>query len=110
MERECSGSPSLRARVSLTLAILTCSVVVSSLHALGFGLLGAIAGGAVLAGLSALLGPAEGLLANLAYTLVGGAAALVACFGTAHLCHRSEAPFFDALFEKIGRVAARRSS
>ena len=86
------------------------SVVVSSLHALGFGLLGAIAGGAVLAGLSALLGPAEGLLANLAYTLVGGAAALVACFGTAHLCHRSEAPFFDALFEKIGRVAARRSS
>lgn len=84
------------------------SVVVSSLYALGFGMLGAAAGAAVLAGMSALLGPAEGLLANLAYTLVGGMAAIVACFGTAYLCHRSEAPFFDALFEKLGRAVMRR--
>lgn len=84
------------------------SVVVSSLYALGFGMLGAAAGAAVLAGMSALLGPAEGLLANLAYTLVGGMAAIVACFGTAYLCHRSEAPFFDAFFEKLGRAVVRR--
>lgn len=84
------------------------SVVVSSLYALGFGMLGAAAGAAVIAGMSALLGPAEGLLANLAYTLVGGMAAIVACFGTAYLCHRSEAPFFDALFEKLGRAVVRR--
>lgn len=84
------------------------SVVVSSLYALGFGMLGAAAGAAVLAGMSALIGPAEGLLANLAYTLVGGMAAIVVCFGTAYLCHRSEAPFFDALFEKLGRAVMRR--
>lgn len=84
------------------------SVVVSSLYALGFGMLGAAAGAAVLAGMSALIGPAEGLLANLAYTLVGGMAAIVACFGMAYLCHRSEAPFFDALFEKLGRAVTRR--
>lgn len=84
------------------------SVVVSSLYALGFGMLGAAAGAAVLAGMSALIGPAEGLLANLAYTLVGGMAAIVVCFGTAYLCHRSEAPFFDALFEKLGRAVIRR--
>lgn len=84
------------------------SVVVSSLYALGFGMLGAAAGAVVLAGMSALIGPAEGLLANLAYTLVGGMAAIVVCFGTAYLCHRSEAPFFDALFEKLGRAVMRR--
>lgn len=84
------------------------SVVVSSLYALGFGMLGAAAGAAVLAGMSALIGPAEGLLANLAYTLIGGMAAIVVCFGTAYLCHRSEAPFFDALFEKLGRAVMRR--
>lgn len=83
------------------------SVLVSSARALLFGAIGALVGWAVLAALNLALGTPQGMLANLVYLVVGGVPALVACYGAAYACHVSEAPFFDALFERVGRVASR---
>lgn len=83
------------------------SILVSCARALGFGALGAAAGALVLFGMGSLFGAAQGMLSNIIYTLVAGSVALVACYGSAHAAHVSEAPFFDALFDRLGRVLAR---
>lgn len=83
------------------------SILVSCARALGFGALGAAAGALVLFGMGSLFGAAQGMLSNLIYTLVAGSVALLACYGSAHAAHVSEAPFFDALFDRLGRVLAR---
>lgn len=83
------------------------SVIVSSLRALLFGVLGSLVGWAILTALTSALGPAEGLIANFCYTVVAGVPALVACFGGAYLVRVSEAPFFDAIFDRVAGLLGR---
>lgn len=83
------------------------SVVRSSLYALVFGAIGAAAGWLILHALTAALGPASGMLRNLLYTAVAGIPALLVAFGGAYAAHVSEAPFFDALFGRVGRMLHR---
>ena len=83
------------------------SVLVSALRALLFGAVGALVGRAILTALTSALGPADGVIANLCYTVVAGVPALVACFGGAYLAGVSEAPFFDALFGRVAGLLGR---
>ena len=84
------------------------SVVVSSLWALLFGLLGAGCGWMILKGLVAAFGPAVGMLRNLLFACAAGFPALFVAFGGAYAAHVSEAPFFDALFGRLLRLSNRR--
>lgn len=82
-------------------------VVRSSLHALVFGAIGAACGWLILQGLAFAFGPAAGMLKNLLYAVVAGVPALLAAFGGAYVAKVSEAPFFDALFARAGRMLGR---
>lgn len=82
-------------------------VVRSALHAVVFGAVGALAGWALLQGLTFVLGPAVGMARNLLYAAVAGIPALLVAFGGAYAAHVSEAPFFDALFARMGRMLGR---
>jgi putative peptidoglycan lipid II flippase len=83
------------------------SVVTTSLRGLGFGLTGALVGWAILQGLTLALGPCQGALRGVLYAAAGGLPALLVTFGGAYLLHMSEAPFFDALFQRALRLVRR---
>lgn len=80
------------------------SVVRSAVYSTFFGLFGAATGRGILYALSHVLGPAAGTLRNLLYLAAAGFPALLAAFGVAYVLHVSEAPFFDAIFNRIGRM------
>lgn len=84
------------------------SILVSCLRALAFGALGALVGWGILQGLSMVLGPAQGVMRNLLFAAAAGFPALATCYGAAYALGMSEAPFFDAIFARIGRMLHRR--
>lgn len=84
------------------------SVIVSALRAFAFGVIGSVVGWAILTVLTSAFGSAEGTLANFVYAVVAGIPSLIACFGGAHVAHVSEAPFFEALFGRIGDLFCHR--
>lgn len=77
------------------------AVLVSTLRALGLGLLGSLVGGVLLALLTSRLGPCVGMLRGLLYSFAAGVPALAVTFGVASALGVSDAPFFDALFSRI---------
>ena len=78
------------------------SIVVSTL----FGLAGAAVGFLVLQGMTALLGPCEGLFKAALYTAAGGLPAVLVTFGITSYLGISEAPFFNTLFARLLRRRA----
>ena len=83
-------------------------VVVSSIRSLIFGLVGSLVGVGILFALTELVGPVEGsMVRGFVYTAAAGLPALLATYGGAYLLHQSEAPFFDALFDKAARLLRR---
>ena len=82
-------------------------VLVSTLRACAFGALGGLVGWGVVSALTAALGPAEGLAHGLFYVVAGGVPALLAAYGLPYALHVSEAPFFDAIFARAGRMLRR---
>lgn len=77
------------------------SVLRSLAIAIVFGLAGALVGYAVLKGITALLGPCEGLFRGALYTAAGGFPALIVTFGITYYLGISDAPFFNTLFSRI---------
>ncbi len=74
-----------------------------SLRSVGLGLLGALAGGVVLAGLQALLGPLTGSVPQaLAYLAAGGVVALAVTFAPAVRLGLPEAAFVTSIVAKVG--------
>lgn len=82
-------------------------VVRSAFFALIFGLPGALVGWGVLHGLSIVVGEAQGMMQSLLHLMVGGFPALLVAFGLPYVFGVSEAPFFDAIFKRIGRMLGR---
>ncbi|QWT18161.1 murein biosynthesis integral membrane protein MurJ [Collinsella sp. zg1085] len=85
-------------------------MLISSVYALAFGVLGALAGWAVLQGLTTTLGPASTVMRGLLYAAPSGILSLVVSFGLASVLGKSEAPFFDALFARILPRSARQKA
>ena len=74
-----------------------------TLRSVGLGLLGALAGGVVLAGLQALLGPLTGSVPQaLAYLAAGGVVALAVTFAPAVRLGLPEAAFVTSIAAKVG--------
>lgn len=83
-------------------------VVASSVRSLAFGLLGSAVGVAILWALTNFMGPVEGsMVRGFVYTAAAGIPALLVTYGSAYVLHKSEAPFFDALFDKAAGLLRR---
>jgi putative peptidoglycan lipid II flippase len=76
-------------------------VVRSAIIALVFGILGSIVGWLALLGITAIMGPCEGLMRGALYTFVGGVPAVLVTYGATSLLGISDAPFFDSLFTRV---------
>lgn len=83
------------------------SIVVPSLRAFGFGLLGSAAGWVVLHVLTFVLGEPSGTLMGILFVAGAGIPAIVASFGVAYMMGVSESPFFDGIFRRISRLLKR---
>lgn len=84
------------------------SVVSSCVRGLVFGLLGAATGAGILLALDMLAGEVGGsMMRGFMYACAAGLPSLIACYGLAYAMHKSEAPFFDAIFGKVARLARR---
>lgn len=83
------------------------SVLTTALRALACGAAGSIAGWAILRLLEVVIGPSTGVVSGLIHCALGGLPALAVCFGGANLLGISEAPFFDALFDRVNRKLRR---
>lgn len=79
-------------------------VIVSSLRGLVLGGAGAAVGWFVLSQLVAHLGPCAGVMRGALYAALGGIPAVLVTFGGAYVLGMSDAPFFDALFQRLGRL------
>lgn len=79
-------------------------VIVSSLRGLVLGAAGAAVGWLVLSQLEAHLGPCTGVMRGALYAALGGIPAVLVTFGGAYVLGISDAPFFDALFQRLGRL------
>ena len=84
------------------------SVISSCVRGLVFGLLGAATGAGILLALNAFVGGVGGsMMRGFIYACAAGIPALIACYGLAYAMNKSEAPFFDAIFGKFGRLLHR---
>ena len=83
------------------------SVLVNCLWGLVFGFAGSLVGSLIVHLMVATVGPCSGILRGILYAVVGGVPAVLVTFGGARLFHRSKAPFFDALFDRLGSSRAR---
>ncbi|WP_308623227.1 murein biosynthesis integral membrane protein MurJ [uncultured Enorma sp.] len=83
------------------------SIVVPSLRAFGFGLLGSAVGWVVLHVLTFVLGEPSGTLMGILFVAGAGIPAIVASFGVAYMMGVSESPFFDGIFRRISRLLKR---
>lgn len=83
------------------------SIVVPSLRAFGFGLLGSAVGWVVLHVLTFVLGEPSGTLMGILFVAAAGIPAIVASFGVAYMMGVSESPFFDGIFRRISRLLKR---
>lgn len=84
------------------------SVVSSCVRGLVFGLLGAATGAGILLALNMFVGEVGGsMMRGFIYACAAGFPALIATYGLAYAMHKSEAPFFDAIFGKVGRLLHR---
>lgn len=83
------------------------SIVVPSLRAFGFGLLGSAVGWAVLHVLTFVLGEPSGTLMGILFVAGAGIPAIVASFGVAYMMGVSESPFFDGIFRRVSRLLKR---
>lgn len=83
------------------------SIVVPSLRAFGFGLLGSAVGWIVLHALTFVLGEPSGTLMGILFVAGAGIPAIVASFGVAYMMGVSESPFFDGIFRRISRLLKR---
>lgn len=83
------------------------SIVVPSLRAFGFGLLGSAVGWVVLQALTFVLGEPSGTLMGILFVAGAGIPAIVASFGVAYMMGVSESPFFDGIFRRISRLLKR---
>lgn len=84
------------------------SVVSSCVRGLVFGLLGAATGAGILLALNMFAGEVGGsMMRGLMYACAAGLPSLIVCYGLAYAMHKSEAPFFDAIFGKVARLARR---
>ena len=83
------------------------SIVVPSLRAFGFGLLGSAVGWVVLHVLTFVLGEPSGTLMGILFVAGAGIPAIVASFGAAYMMGVSESPFFDGIFRRISRLPKR---
>lgn len=83
------------------------SIVVPSLRAFGFGLLGSAVGWVVLRVLTFVLGEPSGTLMGILFVAGAGIPAIVASFGAAYMMGVSESPFFDGIFRRISRLLKR---
>lgn len=83
------------------------SIVMPSLRAFGFGLLGSAVGWVVLHVLTFVLGEPSGTLMGILFVAGAGIPAIVASFGVAYMMGVSESPFFDGIFRRISRLLKR---
>lgn len=84
------------------------SVVSSCVRGLVFGLLGAATGAGILLALNMFAGEVGGsMMRGLIYACAAGIPSLIMCYGLSYAMHKSEAPFFDAIFGKVGRLVRR---
>ncbi len=83
-------------------------LVAPVIRSFGFGAVGCVVGWAILRLLEARFGACYGAVRGLMYSAVAGIPAIIACFGLANLLHMSDAPFFDSIFSKLGRLVHRR--
>lgn len=83
------------------------SIVMPSLRAFGFGLLGSAVGWVVLHVLTFVLGEPSGTLMGILFVAGAGIPAIVASFGVANMMGVSESPFFDGIFRRISRLLKR---
>lgn len=83
------------------------SIVVPSLRAFGFGLLGSAVGWVVLHVLTLVFGEPSGTLMGILFVAGAGIPAIVASFGVAYMMGVSESPFFDGIFRRISRLLKR---
>lgn len=84
------------------------SVISSCVRGLLFGLLGAAAGAAILLALNSFVGEVGGsMMRGFIYACAAGFPSLIVTYGLSYAMHKSEAPFFDAIFGKVGRLLHR---
>ena len=77
------------------------SVLRTLVHALVLGAAGACVGAAILYALTRFVGPCEGVMRGVLYSVAGGVPAVLVTFGAAYVLGVSEAPFFEAIFSRI---------
>ena len=83
------------------------SVLSAAARGLVFGTLGTLVGWGILQGLTMSVGPLEGAMRGLMFAVVAGLPAVLVTFGLAYALGKSDAPFFDSIFDKLfGRRAA----
>lgn len=78
------------------------SIVATAVRAFMLGLLGSLVGILILVVLRRVVGPCQGVLLGALYCVVGGIPSVLVTFGLAYAQGISEAPFFDALFGRLG--------
>ncbi len=88
------------------------SVAKTLFRALALGAAGSAVGAAILFALTRFVGPCEGIMRGVLYSVAGGVPAVLVTFGVAYARGVSEAPFFDAIFSRVlgGRAAGRKSN
>ncbi len=88
------------------------SVAKTLVRALALGAAGSAVGAAILFALTRFVGPCEGIMRGVLYSVAGGVPAVLVTFGVAYARGVSEAPFFDAIFSRVlgGRAAGRKSN
>ena len=82
-------------------------LVVPVVRSFVFGAIGCVVGVVILRVLEARFGTCYGAVRGIMYSVVAGIPAIVACFGLASLLRMSDAPFFDGIFSKVGRLFRR---